>query len=58
MNPKLQPKIEAAKAAINAVFSDTTVSQQDTFDAMHELRNDIDTNIAALADDMEAAEGN
>jgi hypothetical protein len=46
--PKTQRLIEEAKAAIEALFSDTSVSQETTLEALRELADDLDMKIEAL----------
>jgi len=47
-NPKTQRLIEEAKAAIQALFSDTSVSQSETLEALTELADDLDMKIESL----------
>lgn len=46
-------KVEAAKAAIGDVFGDSSVSQQQTIEALEELAGEIEGYIAAIKSDME-----
>ena len=45
--------VQAAKDAINAVFSDTTVPQSTTMESLEELEAEIEVSIQALREDME-----
>lgn len=40
--------VQVAKAAINAVFSDTSVSHEETRDSLRDLRDEIDILLDAL----------
>jgi hypothetical protein len=48
--------INAAEKAIDALFSDMTVSQQTTLDDLEELRGEIDFKCVALKEDMRRKE--
>ena len=46
--------MEAAKKAIDDLFSDTTVSQQTTVDKLEELRDEIEMKIDAIKGDIKS----
>jgi polyhydroxyalkanoate synthesis regulator phasin len=48
--------IEEAKAAIERVFSDTSVSKRETVDSLEELINDMESRIECLEDELEKEE--
>lgn len=48
--------MKEAKAAIDKVFSDMSVTQTTTLDRMSELRDHVDECMEALRNDMEAEE--
>ena len=45
-------KVKAALDAIDEVFSDTSVSQQETLDSLSELAEDIEMRIGAIEYDL------
>jgi hypothetical protein len=53
---KHQELMELAKLAIEEVFGDTSVSQQQTFDSLHELRDEIDIKIDCITHDLNEQE--
>ena len=55
MNP--HPKYEAARAAIEAVHGDTSVSPEVTRDALMELSSDIDGFVMAINEGLANAGG-
>ncbi len=56
MSVKLKDKQESASEAIDAVFGDTTVSRQETKDALEELAAQIEMKLQCLKDDAEREE--
>jgi hypothetical protein len=46
------PKYQAASEAIAALFSDTSVSQGETLEALEELQADIEAKASAIRDDL------
>ena len=48
----LDDKVEEAKYAISVVFSDTSVSPEDTLANLKDLRDDLDVRIDALIVDI------
>lgn len=52
MESNIDELVEIAKAAINTVFSDTTVSQETTVEHLKELRGEINVMINAINEDI------
>jgi len=50
--PKRDGLVDAAKAAIDEVFGDTSVSKEQTLDRMNELSNHIESSISCLEEDI------
>lgn len=44
--------VDAANAAVNKVFGDTSVSKRETRDALEEIRSNIDSLIDVLSDEI------
>jgi len=53
LEDKMKRKLKAVTDAIDALFSDTSVHASETLDALEDLRDDIESKIAALKDDIE-----
>jgi 3'-phosphoadenosine 5'-phosphosulfate sulfotransferase (PAPS reductase)/FAD synthetase len=49
-------KVQEAKKAINAVFTDTSVSVRETLNSLEELQEEIGMYIAAVQRDVDAEE--
>lgn len=49
---RIAAKLEEAKGAVEGLFSDASVSQQETLDAMEELCSDVEGKIDALRSDL------
>ncbi len=47
------PKLEAARAALEDLIGDTSVSPQETLDALDELYSFIESNIESIEADLE-----
>lgn len=52
MESKVDKLVKIAKAAINTVFSDTTIPQETTVEHLTELRDEIDVMINAINEDI------
>jgi len=52
MNKAIKEKVDEAREAISRVFGDTSVSQEETLDAMQELEDYVTSNIDALKEDI------
>ncbi len=50
--PKRDVEVEAAIAAIEEVFGDTSVSKEETLDRMHEILANLQTSIDCLKADI------
>lgn len=48
----MKRKLKAALAAIDAIFSDTSVSKEATLDALEELQAELEMKIDALRSDI------
>ena len=50
--------LDAAKEAINAVFSDRSVDRSQVIDSLQDLQNLVDSSLEALENDQAAEEDN
>lgn len=50
--PRKDTLVDAAKAAIDEVFGDTSVSKEQTLDRMQELSSHIENSIECLREDI------
>jgi hypothetical protein len=48
-------RVQAAKDAINAVFSDTSVPQETTLESLRELRDELDIVVDCVEQDLARA---
>jgi hypothetical protein len=46
-------KVKAARAALQVVFGDTSVDPRTTLDSLSALRDEIDTCVAAIEEDLD-----
>jgi len=53
----MRAKLRAALLAIDRVFSDTSVTQEETLDALAELKDDIENKIECIHLDIRRARG-